>query len=77
MIAAMTARETPASESLYRSGAERDVSFRHSVKTPRLNAAFVAQLLGQTMPERAPQASARSPPIIDRPRMALVCDRCL
>jgi len=37
---------------LYQSGTDRTVPFRYGVEAPRLNAAFVAQLLGQMMPDR-------------------------
>ena len=41
-----------------RSGTDRAVPFRHSLEAPRLDAAFVAQLLGQLLPsERVPTAA--------------------
>jgi len=41
---------------LHQSGTQARVPFRHSFDAPRLNAAFVAQVLGQAMPDRAPAA---------------------
>jgi hypothetical protein len=35
-----------------RSGTDHAVPFRHTLEAPRLDAAFVAQLLGQLMPDR-------------------------
>jgi hypothetical protein len=57
-----------------RSGTDRAVPFRHSLEAPRLDAAFVAQLLGQLMPgERAPAAACiaygdarNSKPVFDK-----------
>jgi hypothetical protein len=72
-----SSRDARRPKSLYRSGAERDVPFRHSVRTPRLNTAFVAQLLGQAMPERAPQSSDALAAYNQSPALALVYDRCL
>lgn len=71
------ARDARPPKSLYRSGAERDVPFRHSVRAPRLNTAFVAQLLGQAMPDRAPHSSGALAAYHQSPALALVCDRCL
>jgi hypothetical protein len=72
-----SARDARPPKSLSRSGAERHVPFRHSVRTPRLNTAFVAQLLGQAMPVRAPQSSNALAAYQQSPALALVCDRFL
>ena len=39
------------------SGTERNVPFRYGMDAPQWNAAFVAQLLGQVMPDREPRPS--------------------
>ena len=51
-------RDAGRSRTLHQRGTERDVSFRHNTIAPRLEAAFVAQLLGQVMPDRTPRASS-------------------
>jgi len=72
-----SARDQRRPQSLYRSGAEQDVPFRHSIRTPRLNAAFVAQLLGQAMPEQAAQSSGALAAYKQTRAPALTCDRRL
>lgn len=59
------------------SGTIRDVPFRHGPGAPRLTAAFVAQLLGQAMPdtEQRPSGALAA---YEEPRLsALLCDRRL
>jgi hypothetical protein len=62
---------------LYQSGADPAVSFRYSSEAPRLNAAFVAQLLGQMMPDREPQLSGVLAIYEGAPASALLCNRQL
>jgi hypothetical protein len=62
---------------LYQSGADQAVSFRYSSEAPRLNAAFVAQLLGQMMPDSEPQLSGALAIYEGAPASALLCDRHL
>lgn len=62
---------------LSRPGAERDVPFRHSAGAPRLNAAFVAQLLGQAMPDNATTPSSARAAYEHGITPALICDRRL
>lgn len=56
--------------------AECDVPLRHNENAPRLNAAFVAQLLGQRISETTPRSDvlAAYEPM---PATALICDRHL
>lgn len=72
-----SARDTSRFPSLYRSGAERDVPFRHSIKAPQLNAAFVAQLLGQAMAHSCPRSSGTLAAYEQPGASALFCDRRL
>lgn len=72
-----SARDQRRLQGLYRSGAEHSVPFRHNIEAPRLNAAFVAQLLGQAMPQRGPQASGALAAYKQRRAGALICDRRL
>jgi hypothetical protein len=62
---------------LYQSGANPTVSFRYGPEAPRLNAAFVAQILGQMMPDREPHMSGALAIYQDAPATALLCDRHL
>jgi hypothetical protein len=62
---------------LSRPVAERDVPFRHSASAPRLNAAFVAQLLGQAMPDNATSPSGARAAYEHGIAPAPVCDRRL
>src|SRR5215469_4093412 len=62
---------------LSRPGADRDVPFRHSAGAPRLNAAFVAQLLGQATPDPAQPLSSALAAYQQGPAAAPVCDRRL
>lgn len=59
----------------YQSGADPTVSFRYGPDAPRLNAAFVAQILGQMMPDREPRMSGALSIYQDAPATALLCDR--
>ena len=65
------------SSDLYQSGADPTVSFRYGPEAPRLNAAFVAQVLGQMMPDREPHLSGALAIYQDAPATALLCDRHL
>ena len=62
---------------LCRPEAERDVPFRYSLGASRLDTAFVAQLIGQTMPERAARCSDVLAAYEQLPASALICDRRL
>src|SRR5579863_10273484 len=42
---------------LYQSGTDKAVPFRYGQEAPRLNAAFVAQMLGQMMPDTEQRSS--------------------
>jgi hypothetical protein len=59
---------------LYQSGTDRTVPFRYDLEAPRLNAAFVAQLLGQMMPDRGQGHVSVLAAYEDAPSSALVFD---
>jgi hypothetical protein len=65
------------SDALYQSGTDQGVPFRYGLEAPRLNAAFVAQLLGQMMPDRAQRNSSALAVYEDMPATARFCDRQL
>ena len=65
------------SDALYQSGTDRAVPLRHGLEAPRLNAAFVAQLLGQMMPDREQRNSRALAVYEDMPAPARFCDRQL
>jgi hypothetical protein len=58
-------------------GTARDVPFRHGPEAPRLTAAFVAQLLGQVMPDTERRPSGALAAYEEPGRSALLCDRRL
>jgi len=60
-----------------RSEAELHVSFRHMPSAPRWNATFVAQLLGQAMPQRGAGPSGALAAYQPPSQTAPVCDRRL
>ena len=62
---------------LSRRGAERTVPFRHNAGAPTLNAAFVAQLLGQVMPDHARPLLRALAAYEPEFAPAMVCDRRL
>jgi hypothetical protein len=62
---------------LYQSGTDRAVPFRYALEAPRLNAAFVAQMLGQMMPDREHRNSGALAVYEDMPAPARFCDRQL
>jgi hypothetical protein len=62
---------------LYQSGTHRTVPFRYGLEAPRLNAAFVAQLLGQMMPDRELHNSGALAIYEAAPVTAIFCDRHL
>lgn len=65
------------SQNLSRRGAETDVPFRNSALAPRLDAGFVAQLLGQAMPDPARPFSGALAAYQQSPRRARLFDRRL
>ncbi len=73
-----TGFETTANpRNLFQSGAGPGVSFRHGTDAPRLDAAFVAQLLGQVLPDTSRSRSDALAAYAPVSRMANVCDRML
>lgn len=60
-----------------RFGTVRDVPFRYGPEAPLLAAAFVAQLLGQAMPDTEQQPSGALAAYKEPGRSALLCDRRL
>jgi hypothetical protein len=58
-------------------GTVRDVPFRYGPEAPRLTAAFVAQLLGQIMPDTEQQPSGALAAYEEPGMSALLCDRHL
>jgi hypothetical protein len=65
-------RDDAADETLYQAGTKSDEPFRHT----RLKAAFVAQVLGQMMEDRAtPPPSAAAAYQAAEPRLARLFDR--
>jgi hypothetical protein len=62
------------SRDLYQSGTDRTVPFRYALEAPRLNAAFVAQLLGQMMPDREQGRASVLTAYEDAPSSATVFD---
>jgi hypothetical protein len=72
--AGATAHKCRRSEDPYQSGADRPVPFRYGPEAPRLNAAFVAQILGQMMPDREPHTSDALAIYQNAPATALLCD---
>jgi hypothetical protein len=56
------------------SGTDRLVPFRYSPDAPRLDAAFVAQMLGQLIPNREPGRSGALAAYQEMPEPALVFD---
>ena len=62
---------------LFQPGAEPGVPFRHSTDAPRFNAAFVAQLLGQVLPDTSRLHSDALAAYEPMPRTAYFCDRML
>jgi hypothetical protein len=59
------------------SGTDRLVPFRYSPDAPRLDAAFVAQMLGQLIPNREPGHSGALAAYEEMPEPALVFDEKL
>jgi hypothetical protein len=77
-----TSSDAPAFENqrsggLCHSGTEGTVPFRYGLEAPRLNAAFVAQLLGQMMPDREPHNCGALAIYDGAPATALFCDKHL
>jgi hypothetical protein len=62
---------------LYQSGTDRTVPFQYGLEAPRLNAAFVAQMLGQMMPDYEQRGSGALAVYGDMPARASFCDRQL
>ena len=69
--------ENPRGGALCHSGTEGTVPFRYGLEAPRLNAAFVAQLLGQMMPDREPHNCGALAIYEGMPTTALFCDKHL
>ena len=69
-----TSWRAPEAKSLSRPETEHAVPFRHGAQAPRLDSAFVAQLLGQVMPQSVARPSgalaAYQPPSL----AARICD---
>jgi hypothetical protein len=59
------------------SGTDHAVPFRYGPKAPRLSAAFVAQLLGQMMPDLERDNSGALAVYRKAPAPALLCDQRL
>jgi hypothetical protein len=69
--------ESPRGGGLCHSGTQGTVPFRYGQEAPRLNAAFVAQLLGQMMPDREPHNAGALAVYEGAPATALFCDKHL
>jgi hypothetical protein len=61
-------------QALSRSGTDLAVPFRYSAQAPRLNAAFVAQLLGQALPDHEPRQVDMRTVYQDAASAARLCD---
>lgn len=59
---------------LCHSGTERGVPSRYGMQAPQLNAAFVAQLLGQVMPDHATHPAGALAAYEEIVTTALLCD---
>ncbi len=70
-------RNAGRSRNLSHRGADADVPFRHSALAPRLDAGFVAQMIGQAMPDPARPFSGAVAAYQQAPRRVRLCDRSL
>jgi hypothetical protein len=70
----MRSHQSQSWTALCHSGTDRSVPSRYGMEAPQLNAAFVAQLLGQALPDRAPRPAGALAAYEEIVPTALLCD---